>query len=387
MGVFLVPSKILSGVGAINELGANIKGKGTKALIVTDTFMIKFGNVARVTAALDSANIEYAVFDGVAGEPTDKMVAAGVQAYKENGCDFLVALGGGSPIDTAKAIGVMLAGEAEKISDYMHKSITVAVPYLVAIPTTAGTGSEATQFTIIADTENNVKMLLAGPSVLPSLAVVDPAFTMTAPPSVTANTGVDALCHCVEAYTSRKAQPLSDTFALSAIKRIHENLPICFADGKNEQARMQMALGATEAGISFNNSSVTIVHGMSRPIGALFHVPHGLSNAVLLPACMKFAIKENTARFAHIARIMGVAKEATPDMEAAEAFVVEVTRFCKELQIPAFEDVLKKGGFTKEDFLSQLDKMASDALDSGSPANTMRQPTKEEIIEIYKELL
>ena len=251
MGVFLVPSKILSGVGAINELGANIEGKGTKALIVTDTFMIKFGNVAKVTAALDAHNIEYAVFDGVTGEPSDKMVAAGVEAYKANGCDFLIALGGGSPMDTAKSIGVMVASGAEKISDFMHKTINVNVPYLVAIPTTAGTGSEATQFTIINDTENNVKMLLAGPSVLPALAVVDPAFTMTAPPSVTANTGVDALCHAVEAYTSRKAQPLSDTFALSAIKRIHKNLPICYADGKNEQARMQMALGATEAGIAF----------------------------------------------------------------------------------------------------------------------------------------
>lgn len=386
MAVFLVPSKILSGVGAINDLGANIEGKGKKALIVTDKFMIKFGNVARVTNALDAAGIAYSVFDGVAGEPTDKMVAAGLSQYKADNCDFLIALGGGSPIDTAKAIGVMLAGEAEKISDYMHKSITVKVPYLVAIPTTAGTGSEATKFTIIADTENNVKMLLAGPSVLPALAVVDPAFTMTAPPSVTANTGIDALCHAVEAYTSRKAQPLSDTFALSAIKKIHKNLPICYSDGKNEQARMQMALGATEAGIAFNNSSVTIVHGMSRPIGALFHVPHGLSNAVLLPACMKFAIKENTARFADIARIMGVAEADTPDNEAAEAFVTEVTRFCKALGIPSVEDVLKKGGFTKEDFLSQLDKMASDALDSGSPANTMRQPSKEDLIAIYKEL-
>lgn len=268
----------------------------------------------------------------------------------------------------------------------MHKSITVEVPYLVAIPTTAGTGSEATQFTIIADTENNVKMLLAGPSVLPALAVVDPAFTMTAPPFVTSNTGVDALCHAVEAYTSRKAQPLSDTFALSAIKRIHENLPICYADGKNEQARMQMALGATEAGIAFNNSSVTIVHGMSRPIGALFHVPHGLSNAILLPVCMEFAIQENTARFADIARIMGVADENTEDMVAAKAFVAEVTRFCKELGIPSTEEVLAKGGFTKEDFLAQLDKMATDALDSGSPNNTMKQPTKEEVIEIYKKL-
>lgn len=386
MGVFLVPSKILSGVGAINELGANIEGKGSKALIVTDPFMIKFGNVAKVAAALEAHHIDYTVFDGVTGEPSDKMVSAGVEAYKNNGCDFLIALGGGSPMDTAKSIGVMVASGANKISDFMHKTINVNVPYLVAVPTTAGTGSEATQFTIINDTENNVKMLLAGPSVLPALAVVDPAFTMTAPPSVTANTGVDALCHAVEAYTSRKAQPLSDTFALSAIKRIHKNLPICYVDGKNEQARMQMALGATEAGIAFNNSSVTIVHGMSRPIGALFHVPHGLSNAILLPACMEFAIQENTARFAEIARIMGVADENTADMDAAKAFVAEVTRFCKELGIPSTEEVLAKGGFTKDDFFAQLDKMATDALDSGSPANTMKQPSKEDIIAIYKKL-
>lgn len=386
MGVFLVPSKILSGVGAINELGANIKGKGNKALIVTDKFMVQFGNVAKVTNALDACNIEYVVYDGISGEPTDKMVAEGVKLYQENECDFLIGLGGGSPMDSAKAIGVMVASDAKKISDFMHKSITVNVPYLVAIPTTAGTGSEATQFTIIADTENNVKMLLAGPSVLPALAVVDPTFTMTAPPSVTAATGVDALCHAVEAYTSRKAQPLSDTFALSAIKKIHKNLPICFADGKNEQARMQMALGATEAGIAFNNSSVTIVHGMSRPIGALFHIAHGVSNAVLLPACMEFAIQENTARFAEIARIMEVATDETDDMTAAKAFVAEVTRFCKELNIPSVEEILNKNGFTKDDFLAQLDKMATDALDSGSPANTMRQPTKEEIIEIYKKL-
>ena len=348
--------------------------------------MIKFGNVAKVTAALEAHHIDYTVFDGVTGEPSDKMVSAGVEAYKNNGCDFLIALGGGSPMDTAKSIGVMVASGANKISDFMHKTINVNVPYLVAVPTTAGTGSEATQFTIINDTENNVKMLLAGPSVLPALAVVDPAFTMTAPPSVTANTGVDALCHAVEAYTSRKAQPLSDTFALSAIKRIHKNLPICYADGKNEQARMQMALGATEAGIAFNNSSVTIVHGMSRPIGALFHVPHGLSNAILLPACMEFAIQENTARFAEIARLMGVADENTADMDASKAFVAEVTRFCKELGIPSTEEVLAKGGFTKDDFFAQLDKMATDALDSGSPANTMRQPSKEDIIAIYKKL-
>lgn len=378
---FLVPSKILSGIGAIAQLGDAIRGKGEKALIVTDKFMVQFGNVAKVTAALDHCGIAYTVYDGVNGEPTDQMVDEGVRLYQETSCDFLIGLGGGSPIDTAKAIGFMSVSSG-KISSYMKKVIDVPVPYLVAIPTTAGTGSEATQFTIIADTENNVKMLLAGPSILPQLAVVDPAFTMTAPPKVTVATGVDALTHAIEAYTSRKAQPLSDIFALSAIRRIYQNLPLCFADGKDEAARLQMSIGALEAGIAFNNASVTIVHGMSRPIGALFHIAHGVSNAVLLTACLEFAIADNTARFAEIARIMGVAGVQTPDSEAAQALVVEVRRFCAALEVPTLAQL----GVEESAFTAQLDKMASDALESGSPANTFRQPNKADLIAIYKKL-
>lgn len=379
--VFLVPQKILSGNGAIQELGSHIQGKGKKALIVTDKFMVQFGNVAKVTEVLDQAGIAYAVYDGANSEPTDLIVDAGVAMYKEQQCDLLIALGGGSPIDTAKAIGFM-ANSPGKIADYLHKTIDGEVPYLVAIPTTAGTGSEATKFTIIADTVNNVKMLLAGPSILPSLALVDPVFTMTAPPKVTAATGVDALTHAIEAYTSRKAQPLSDIFAVSAIQRIHKNLPACFKDGKNEAARLEMSLGAHEAGIAFNNASVTLVHGMSRPIGALFHIAHGVSNAVLLPACLEFAIAENTGRFAEIGRLMGVATASTEDKAAAAAMVQEVTRFCKEIEIPTLSEL----GVKKEDFMAQLEKMAEDALDSGSPQNTFRIPNKEEIMEIYKKL-
>ena len=347
--------------------------------------MVKFGNAAKVEAALDAAGIPYAIYDGASAEPTDTMVSDGLAVYRAEGCDFIVALGGGSPMDAAKAIAFMSVAEG-KISDYMHVSIDMPVPYLVAIPTTAGTGSEVTKNTIITDTENNVKMLLGGPSIIPALAVVDPSFTMTAPPAVTAATGVDALCHAIEAYTSRRAQPLTDTFALSAIKKIHKNLPLCYADGKNVEARLAMSIAATEAGIAFNNASVTIVHGMSRPIGALFHIAHGVSNAILLPACMKFAIEENTDRFATIARIMEVADDTTPDHDAAVAFVAEVARFCKEVGIPTTEECLAQRGFTKEDFLAQTDKMAADALESGSPQNTMRVPTKEEIIAIYNEL-
>ena len=378
---FMVPAKIISGTNVIDELGEHIKGKGTKALIVTDQFMVKFGNAAKVENALKKVNVPYVIFDGANTEPTDKIVEAGLKVYKETACDFLVALGGGSPMDTAKAIAFMSVCKG-KISDYMHTVIDMEVPYLVAIPTTAGTGSEATKNTIIADTENNVKMLLGGPSIIPALAVVDPTFTMTAPPKVTAATGVDALTHAIESYTSRKAQPLSDIFAISAVRKIHQNLPICYKDGKNVEARLQMSIAALEAGIAFNNASVTIVHGMSRPIGALFHIAHGVSNAVLLPACMEFAIEENTARFAEIGRLMGAADESTSDQDAAKAMVKEVARFCREVGIPTLAEL----GVKKEDFFAQLDKMADDALESGSPQNTMRIPTKEQIIEIYKKL-
>ena len=376
---FMVPAKILSGTNVIDELSAHIKGKGTKALIVTDPFMVKFGNAAKVEAALKKGNIPYAIYDGANAEPTDKIVEGGLAAYRAEKCDFLIALGGGSPMDTAKAIAFLSVSKG-KLRDYMHVDIDMEVPYLVAIPTTAGTGSEVTKNTIIADTENNVKMLLGGPSIIPALAVVDPTFTMTAPPKVTAATGIDALCHAIEAYTSRKAQPLTDTFALSAIKKIHKNLPLCYADGKNVEARLAMSIAATEAGIAFNNASVTIVHGMSRPIGALFHI--GVSNAILLPACMKFAIEENTERFATIARVMGVADDLTPAHDAAEAFVKEVARFCKAVGIPTIEEL----GVKKDDFFAQLSKMADDALESGSPQNTMRVPTKDQLIAIYKEL-
>ena len=179
---FMVPAKIISGTNVIEELGQHIQGKGTKALIVTDQFMVKFGNAAKVENALAKANIPYVTFAGANSEPTDKIVDAGLKVYREEGCDFLVALGGGSPMDTAKAIMFMSTQpEGKKINEFMHVNIDMPVPYLVAIPTTAGTGSEVTKNTIIADTENNVKMLLGGPSIIPALAVVDPTFTMTAP--------------------------------------------------------------------------------------------------------------------------------------------------------------------------------------------------------------
>lgn len=378
---FLVPKNIVSGKGAVEEAGMYMKELGRKALIVTDNIMVNIGNVSKLTKVLDSVGVQYEIYSDVNREPTDTIVDKGIELYKSNKCDFLIAIGGGSPIDAMKAIGAMITNPGQ-ITDYMGKIIKNSTPPLVAIPTTAGTGSEATQFTIISDTKNNVKMLLIGPTLIPTLAVVDPELTMTSPANVTAATGIDALTHAVEAYTSRKAQPLSDTFALSAIKRIFANLRQASADGKNFEARNEMSLGALEAGIAFNNSSVTIVHGMSRPIGALFHVPHGMSNAVLIGECLEFAIEGASERFANIAKVIGIYEEGMTDMEAAKELVEEIKKLCKDIQIPTLKDY----GINEEEFFKSIDKMAEDALASGSPANTIKQPNKQDVVDIYKKI-
>jgi 1,3-propanediol dehydrogenase len=280
-----------------------------------------------------------------------------------------------------KAIGAMITNTG-KLTDYMGKELKNPPPPLVAIPTTAGTGSEATQFTIISDIENHVKMLLKGAVLLPSLAVVDPVLTVTAPPKVTAATGLDALTHAVEAYTSRKAQALSDIFAVSACKRIFAHLKTAYQNGQDLEARNQMVLAALEAGIAFNNSSVTIVHGMSRPIGALFHVPHGISNAMLLEECLRFAAAGAPERFAELAQATGIAGEPLPYEAAAGKLIDEIGRLCRDLEVPSLEAY----GVDRTAFGSNLDKMAGDALISGSPNHTIRQPSKEDIITIYKKL-
>lgn len=378
---FIMPKQVFYGEGALNDAAPYIGAFGKKALIVTDPMMVKLGNIKRVTDILDSENTSYAVFEGVTGEPTDVMIEAGFEVWKNEGCDFLIAVGGGSPIDSMKAIGAV-ATSGGCIDDYLGKVITVPTPPMVAIPTTSGTGSEATQFTIITNTKEDIKMLLKGPVLMPDLAIDDPAFTLTAPPSVTAATGLDALCHASEAYTSKKQQPMTDDLALSAIKRIFKYLPIAYAQGDNVEARAQMSLAALEAGIAFNNASVTIIHGMSRPIGALFHVPHGLSNAMLMCECYKFAYDGAYSRFADMARAIGKASPEDSDEDAAEKFIDACDEICKTCNV----STLQEFGVDKDKFFENMSKMADDALASGSPANTIKETTKDDILSIYKAL-
>lgn len=267
------------------------------------------------------------------------------------------------------------------ISDYMGREIDGVFPPVILIPTTAGTGSEATKFTIITDTEKDIKMLLKGDKLLPDLAVLDYSYTLSSPKSVTAATGMDAFTHAIESYTSRRANPITDTFALSAMKRIFANLPTAYNKPENETAREQMLIAAYEAGVCINNASVTLVHGMSRPIGALFHVPHGISNAMLDIKCLGFAAQGAPEKFAAAARGSGVS-DSSDDTAAAQDFLDAMEKLCAAVEIPT----LAEYGIDREKFFASMDKMADDALASGSPANTIREVAKQDILDIYASL-
>lgn len=381
MSHFVIPNHTVVGTNVLGEAAPLLKKMGNKAFIVTGRHVAVSDMMKQLTALLDENGIGCVIFDGITGEPTDTMIENGVEMLKSSGCDFIIGIGGGSPLDSAKAIAAMAVNEGS-IADYNGKKITGEILPLAAIPTTAGTGSEATKFTVITDSEKGIKMLLKGDVLVPKLAIVDSSFTVGAPKSVTSATGLDALTHAVEAYTSRKAFSMTDTLAVSAVKRIMKYLPIVYREPDNSLAREQMSIAALEAGICINNSSVTIVHGMSRPIGALFHVPHGMSNAMLLKECLSFAVSGAYEKFANLGRETGVASDSDSDETAAEKFIDSLQNICDVCEIPTLEQY----GIDRDEYYSKISKMATDAVASGSPANTVKEVTVDDCIEIYKKL-
>lgn len=381
MSHFVIPNHTVVGTNVLGEAAPLLKKMGNKAFIVTGRHVAVSDMMKQLTALLDENGIDCVIFDGITGEPTDTMIENGVEMLKSSGCDFIIGIGGGSPLDSAKAIAAMAVNEGS-IADYNGKEITGEILPLAAIPTTAGTGSEATKFTVITDSEKGIKMLLKGDVLVPKLAIVDSSFTVGAPKSVTSATGLDALTHAVEAYTSRKAFSMTDTLAVSAVKRIMKYLPIAYREPDNSLAREQMSIAALEAGICINNSSVTIVHGMSRPIGALFHVPHGMSNAMLLKECLSFAVSGAYEKFANLGRETGVASDSDSDETAAEKFIDSLQNICDVCEIPTLEHY----GIDRDEYYSKISKMATDAVASGSPANTVKKVTVDDCIEIYKKL-
>ncbi|MCL6517345.1 iron-containing alcohol dehydrogenase [Alicyclobacillus sp.] len=378
---FRLPQVVHYGRDAVLKAGEEAAARGKRALVVSDSVMAKLGNVARCQAILKEAGVESAVYAKVDTEPTDTYVAEALEVMRGEACDIIVAIGGGSCIDTAKAVAVV-ATNGGYIGDYMggRTPIPNAPIPVIAIPTTAGTGSEVTDVTVITNTAEDIKMMIKHPAFLPAVAVVDPLLTLSSPPSVTAATGVDALCHAIEAYISRRAQPMTDTLALTAIDAIVKHLRRAHRDGHDVEARERMAIAAMQAGAAFSNASVCLVHGMSRPIGAVFHVPHGISNAMLLPMVLEYTLETAVDRLAAIGRLVNPDLASADDRTAAIALVAEVKQLCRDLSIPN----LRGWGIDKTAFDRAVAKMARDAIASGSPGNNPRVPSAEEIESLYQ---
>ena len=373
--------KIFFGEGALKNAALELSGLGTKALIVTGKIITKTGLTQELQNFLSSLKIESVVFNDLPGEPDDKMIMSGVQVFKFENCDFIIGLGGGTPLDTAKAISAMsvLPG---KMIDYKGKELNGNFAPLVLIPTTAGTGSEVTRYFVFTNTGTNEKLLYKGDSLLPKLAVIDYNYTISAPESITMATGMDALCHAVESYTCRKANPVTEMYCLDAVKRIFKYLPIACKDGSNKEARENMCFAAYEAGVAINGAPTTIIHGMSRPIGACFHVPHGISNAMLAVECLRAVLEGCYEKFAELAVTIGAAEKACDPKVGAEKFLEALEALTKELKVPT----LREYGIDLQEFAAMEEKMAGDSVASGSPANCWKVLSKEEQIKIYDTL-
>jgi alcohol dehydrogenase class IV len=370
-------------IGAVAGTPALLARLGlSRPLIVTDPFMVSSGLLERLTGPLQTEGVVFDIFSETIPEPNDAIIEAGVKRI----CPFhdcLVAFGGGSPIDTAKAMTILAAHVGSKMRDFKTPAVAdkCLLP-VIAIPTTAGTGSEVTRFTIITDTRSDEKMLIAGLGAMPLAAIVDYELTFSVPPRITADTGIDSFTHALEAFVSVRANAFSDMLAISALQLIGANLRTAFHEPRHAKAREAMMLGSTQAGMAFCNASVALVHGMSRPIGAHFHVPHGLSNAMLLPAITRFSLNAALPRYAQAARLAGFAGADDADQRAGAKLLAGLMELNDELGVPT----PARFGIPASRWDDKKELMAAQALASGSPANNPRVPSHAEIVALYDEV-
>ena len=377
--IFL-PKIMRIGAGASAELPAVLAESGLRRpLLITDPFIAGCGHLEKLQCCLDEAGIDYGVFADCVPDPTTDSVAAAVAQWQRGDYDTVVALGGGSSIDTAKAAAV-LARHGGQMRDYQAPLPVPAGVPIIAIPTTAGTGSEATRVTVITDTDNREKMMCLGVGLMPVAALVDFELTMAMPYRLSADTGIDSLCHAMEAYVSRRANHFTDPIALAAMAAIAGNIRTVCAEPDNRPAREAMMLAATQGGMAFSNASVTLIHGMSRPLGAFFHVPHGMSNAMLMPAVTAYSLAGASRRYADCARAMGFAGAADSDSAAGEKLLAGLYSLNSDLQVPSPAAF----GIDSDDYFSMIATMAEQALASGSPANNPLVPGQQQIEQLYR---
>ncbi len=378
---FILNETSYHGAGAIVAIADEAKGAGfKKALVCSDPDLIRFGLTKKVTDVLESANIPYEIFSDIKPNPTIENVQNGVEAFRNAGADCIIAIGGGSSIDTAKAVGIIIANpefsdvrSLEGVADTKNKSVPI-----FAVPTTAGTAAEVTINYVITDVEKNRKMVCVDPHDIPVVAFVDPDMMETMPASLTAATGMDALTHAIEGYITKGAWELSDMFHLKAIEIIARSLRGAVANTK--EGRADMALGQYVAGMGFSNVGLGIVHSMAHPLGALYDTPHGVANAIILPVVMEYNAEATGEKYREIARAMGVeGVDAMSQSEYRKAAIDAVKRLSADVGIPCdLKEIVKA-----EDIPFLAQSAYDDACRPGNPKET----SVEEITELYKSLI
>ena len=376
---FGIPTQIEFGAGSIKKVPAIIERFSCKkVLIVTDQGVVKAGILKKITELFDQESIDYSIFDEVESDPNTRVIEKIYNIAKKKEIDIIVAIGGGSPMDASKGVS-LLTGNQGRLQDYagVNKVKKKGIP-LIAIPTTAGTGSEVTIFAVLSDLEANTKFTVTSSLIAPDLALLDPELTLTLPPNMTAATGLDALTHAIEAYTSLISEPISDVMALEAMRLIYRYLPRAVNNGTDLQARTMMLQAELMAGMAFNNAFLGLSHAIASPLGALFHVPHGVANAVMLPYVMKFNYMAAPEKYIEIARAFGVKVAGNDIYEDAYKAVEAVEKLICLCGMPR---KLREVGVKEE----LLDQVAKDSLLSVQLKFNCRKANEAQIREVVSE--
>ncbi|MFC7018859.1 MULTISPECIES: iron-containing alcohol dehydrogenase [Haloarcula] len=383
--VVVSPGKTVLGVGAVEETGAYADLYGTKALVVASEVIFDIHG-ERVVEILEDAGVETATFTGVRPDPTVENVREAYEVWEEESCDVIVTLGGGSSIDTGKSVGILATNDGGirqyGVDEAGYEGVPEPIPPLIAVNTTAGTGSETTRTAVLTDESTSTKFIIVSQNIVPDVAIEDPELTVSLPKSHTAFTGIDALTHAIEAFGSVKSYSVTDEFARDAMRRITNSLVPAWANGEDIAARTEMMIGQFKAGKAFGNSSVALVHGMARPLGAQLHIPHGLANGLILPYVVEFSQMTKPAKYAEVARILDAADEDEPDRVAARKAADGVEALCEDISLTGYLDDFGEVP-SREEYLGLVPEMTQDAFDSGSPDNNPRKPTHDELEALF----
>ena len=379
------PGKTLFGVGASDRVGEYASRYGERALLLASQQIYDIHG-ERIVERLEDSGVETARYTDVRPDPTVENVEEAFSVWQDQECDVIVTLGGGSSIDAGKAVGILATNEGDVrgfgVDRAGYEGVPNPTPPILVVNTTAGTGSETTRTVVLTDESTATKFIIVSENVVPTVAIEDPELTRSLPKSHTAFTGIDAFTHAIEAFTSVKSYSVTDEYARDAMSRIVEALPVAWSNGDNIDARTEMLIGQFQAGKAFGNSSVALIHGMARPLGAQLHIPHGLANGLILPYVVEFNHIAAPEKYAEVARLLGVASEDDSTRVAASAAGDGVQQLCEDISLTSYLDDFGEIP-SREEYLEIVPQMTQDAFDSGSPDNNPRTPTQQELEALF----